>query len=258
MAAAKPWMKFYPRDWRADEKLRDCSLAARGLWIEMLSIMHASEKYGRLLIAGTAPSARRLGNQVGATEAEVETLLTELETAQVFSRDANRIIYSRRMKLDEKTAENARKNGKRGGNPKLCNETEIPAQDNPPDKPTVKGGDKLRGQRPEYREENIQPSVPKTATLPADVRSVMEEGGFVSPPPDLPLLREWYGLGATLDQDILPVVRTVSGRLGKAPFRLKVFDAAIREKLAADAVEIEHLRRVARRNAEPQAAAGAS
>jgi hypothetical protein len=43
----------------------------------------------------------------------------------------------------------------------------------------------------------------------------------------------------------------VRARLVKAPFRLKVFDAAIREKLAKDEAEIEHLRKVARRNAEP-------
>lgn len=167
MGAAQPWMKFYPRDWRADEKLRDCSLAARGLWIEMLSIMHASERYGRLLIAGSAPNAGRLAKQVGGTEGEVETLLAELETAQVFSRDATGVIYSRRMKSDEKSAENARKVGKRGGNPNLLKQTRNPTQDNPPDNHPVnqrdKGGDKPRGQRPEKKA-----SPKKTMALPDD------------------------------------------------------------------------------------------
>jgi hypothetical protein len=85
------------------------------------------------------------------------------------------------------------------------------------------------------------------ATLPTDVRSVMEEAGFVSPPPDLSLLKDWYAAGATLDQDILPCIRRVAPRLGKAPFKLKVFDAAIREKLAADEAEIQRLRAVTRR-----------
>jgi hypothetical protein len=252
MAAARPWMKFYPRDWRADEKLRDCSLAARGLWIEMLAIMHASERYGRLLINGTAPSPIRLARQVGTTESEVEALLDELRDAGVFSTDANGTIYSRRMKSDEKLAENARKVGKRGGNPKLLKQTGNSAQDNPQVKPTDKAGDKLRGQSPESREVRT----PKPPSLPADVRSVMEEAGFVSPPPDLAMLKDWYAAAdemfgqtpqQTLDQDILPTVRRVRGQLTRPPFKLKVFDAAIREKLAADQREIEHLRKVQRR-----------
>lgn len=120
-----------------------------------------------------------------------------------------------------------------------------------------------RNQNPE------EVSTPKPPSLPADVRSVMEEGGFVSPPPDTAMLAEWYAEARamfgqtpeqTLAQDILPTVRAVRARLSKAPFRLKVFDAAIREKLAKDAAEIEHLRKVARRNApdEQQRAVGGS
>lgn len=149
MAAAKPWMKFYPRDWRADEKLRDCSLAARGLWIEMLAIMHASERYGRLLVAGKAPTAASLARQVGAAADEVEVLLDELREADVFSTDASGIIYSRRMKSDEKRAENARKVGKRGGNPRLLKQSENSAQDKVGDNGTLKAGDKPRVQSPD-------------------------------------------------------------------------------------------------------------
>lgn len=149
MAAAKPWMKFYPRDWRADEKLRDCSLAARGLWIEMLAIMHASERYGRLLVNGKVPSTVSLARQVGAATDEIDPLLDELREAGVFSTDANGIIYSRRMKSDEKLVENARKNGKRGGNPKLCDKTINPAPDKGEDNGGDKDGLKLRGQSPD-------------------------------------------------------------------------------------------------------------
>lgn len=31
MSASRPWMKFYPRDWRGDQALRAVSLTARGL-----------------------------------------------------------------------------------------------------------------------------------------------------------------------------------------------------------------------------------
>jgi hypothetical protein len=47
-------MKFYPADWRADAMLRLCSIAARGLWAEMMCIMHDAERYGSLLVNGRA------------------------------------------------------------------------------------------------------------------------------------------------------------------------------------------------------------
>jgi uncharacterized protein YdaU (DUF1376 family) len=100
---------------------------------------------------------------------------------------------------------------------------------------------------PPKRSNNTPSSNTTSARMPEDVRSVLDEGGFVSPPPDLGLMREWYEAGADLQQDILPTVRAVRARLSKAPFKLKVFDAAIREKLAADNAEIERLRNISRR-----------
>lgn len=145
MKAAQPWMKFHPQDWRADEKLRLCSLAARGLWIEMLAIMHRSERYGHLLIGGVAPTDAQLAVQAGAPPHEVAELIGQLESAGVFSRSASGTIYSRRMTRDRKKAENARKNGKTGGNPSLRKQKENP----PLDKGGDKGCLKLRGQRPD-------------------------------------------------------------------------------------------------------------
>jgi hypothetical protein len=97
VSAAQPWMKFYPRDWRADEKLRVCSLAARGLWMEMLALMHGSERYGHLLINGKAPTDAQLAVLAGAPSPQVVDLLGELEEAGVFSRSASGAIYSRRI-----------------------------------------------------------------------------------------------------------------------------------------------------------------
>jgi len=48
----QPWLKFFPSDWRADPALRMCSLAARGLWIEMLCLMHEARPHGSLLVNG--------------------------------------------------------------------------------------------------------------------------------------------------------------------------------------------------------------
>lgn len=167
-AAAKPWMKFYPQDWRADEKLRLCSLAARGLWIEMLAIMHRSERYGQLLIGGQVPTDTQIAVQVGASPPEVTACLADLESAGVFSRTAKGVIFSRRMARDHRKAETARKNGKNGGNPTLCKEAGNPASD----KGVDKGG--LKPQRLEARDSDTNVS---GAALPLDpVKAIFDLG----------------------------------------------------------------------------------
>lgn len=148
---ADPWLKFYPQDWRADERLRNCTLTARGLWIEMIALMHRSDRYGYLLVNGKAPTDRQLAVQAGATAEEVGSALAELEAEAVFSRDRNGTIYSRRMIRDQKKANHARKIGKKGGNPKLSKQTENCAQDNGTDKPDLLNGLSPICQKPEAR-----------------------------------------------------------------------------------------------------------
>lgn len=140
-----PWLKFYPTDWRADPALRMCSLAARGLWIEMIALMHEAVPYGHLLISDHPPTDAQLAVLAGAPPELVTEMLGELEAARVFSRTRKGVIYSRRMVRDEKLSALAAKNGKTGGNPTLKKKTEIL----PPDNPLVKGGDKP--QKPEAR-----------------------------------------------------------------------------------------------------------
>ena len=142
-------MKFYPSDWRADQTLRICSLAARGLWMEMLCIMHESTKPGLLLINDNPVTETHLGLLTGAPPSQIVELLAELESAGVFSRNRDGVVYSRRMTRDHKRAQTARKNGAKGGNPTLGKQRGIPDWDNPPDKPPDKGG--VKAQRPEAR-----------------------------------------------------------------------------------------------------------
>nr|WP_298117377.1 DnaT-like ssDNA-binding domain-containing protein [uncultured Pseudomonas sp.] len=44
----RPSFQFYPADWRNNAKLRRCSWAARGVWIELMGLMHDSDEYGVL------------------------------------------------------------------------------------------------------------------------------------------------------------------------------------------------------------------
>lgn len=142
---SNPWMKFYPSDWRADPRLRMCSLAARGLWVEMLALMHEASPYGHCLVNGLPPNEMQLAVLAGAPSDQVPDLIGELEAAGVFSRTREGVIYSRRMTRDDKKSRTARKNGKKGGNPTLGKETLFPSSD----KQMHKGEDKT--QKPEAR-----------------------------------------------------------------------------------------------------------
>ena len=127
----QPWFKFYPQDWRGDAKLRMCSIGARGLWAEMLCVMHEAEPYGHLLISGKKVVARQLASLAGISQGECMRYLLELASAGVFSEDESKVIYSRRMVRDKAKAEKDRQNGKGGGNPRLKGEDNGGV--NPPD-----------------------------------------------------------------------------------------------------------------------------
>jgi len=143
-AAGNPWMKFYPSDWRADPALRSCSIAARGLWVEMLCIMHEALPYGSLLINGARIDKKRLATLTGIRENECTVLLLELEGFGVFSRDGDGTIYSRRMRRDAEKSEEGRKQiSKRWG-------------DRSPNRsPIQKSGDEPNTQKPEAKEDRI-------------------------------------------------------------------------------------------------------
>lgn len=98
----RPWMKFYPRDWRGDQALRVVSIAARGLWMEMLCVMHEASPYGHLLIGGQPVSDAVLSRLAGVPVTEVQTLLVELRDARVYRQTRSGVIYSKRMTDDHK------------------------------------------------------------------------------------------------------------------------------------------------------------
>lgn len=101
----RPAFMFYPSDWRSDTELRVCSIAARGLWIDMLALMHAGEPYGHLTVDGATVSDSQLARLVGESPSLIKRLLKELEAHGVFSRTEQGVIYSRRMVIDEQKRE---------------------------------------------------------------------------------------------------------------------------------------------------------
>jgi hypothetical protein len=207
--SGRPWFKFYPSDWRSDPALRVCSLAARGLWMEMIGIMHEAEPRGHLLIAGRPVPPDKLAALVGVSFEEVRTLLAELEDAGVFSCKRNGVVFSRRMERDEQKARKNQENGAKGGNPSLCNSKGNEASVNREDK----------AQKPETRNQKLDVSCVSSDTqLGGDARAdeLLEErlreaagwqwhrtGKLKIIGPIKALLDD----GADLELDVLPVIR---------------------------------------------------
>lgn len=117
--SGKPYSNFFWSDYQGDPKLRMCGFAARGLWMEILAIMHQSTPRGYLLIEGINPNTAQLASLCGGSVSEVKKLSRELLTAGVPSVDDKGVWYSRRMIRENRKSEINRENGKKGGNPKL-------------------------------------------------------------------------------------------------------------------------------------------
>lgn len=107
----EPSFQYYPKDWRADAVF-GCCLAARGLWHEMMNMMHASERYGYLGSNGLPIPDEQIARYCGCTLQEYQTLLAELERAGVPRRTSNGILFSKRMVEDAKQRVNWRKQKK--------------------------------------------------------------------------------------------------------------------------------------------------
>lgn len=100
-------------------------MGARGLWMDMLCIMHQSDPYGFLMINRAQIDSKTLAKLVGASATKVDVWLHELETGGVFSRDGSNAIYSRRMIRDEEIRRARAEGGHLGGNPTLKDKAKV-------------------------------------------------------------------------------------------------------------------------------------
>ena len=115
----RPSFQFYPSDWLRDTALRTCSVAARGLWIDMICYMHEGSPYGYLKVNNKVILPQNLARMVGLTLDEVQGYLHELNDAGVYEIDSGGSIYSKRMIRDEVLRNKRAEGGKLGGNPNL-------------------------------------------------------------------------------------------------------------------------------------------
>lgn len=119
------WLKFVPKDWNGDSQLRRCSLAARGFLAALLEPMHKAEPYGHLLIDGNPPTFEDLATIASCKPREADYCLAELLQYGALSRNANGIVFSRRMVRDRERRLEKQRNGAKGGNPRLIATSEV-------------------------------------------------------------------------------------------------------------------------------------
>lgn len=105
----RPWIKWYPSDWRSEPSLRLCSRSARSLWLDLLGLMHESERYGYLIVNGSPPDHRQIATYLGDDPRSIKVWMEELKRNNVLSIDAEGLIYSRRMVRDYERSEEGRR-----------------------------------------------------------------------------------------------------------------------------------------------------
>lgn len=145
--SANPWMKFYPRDWRGDQALRIVSLAARGLWMECLAIMHEATPYGHLVVNGRPLGSDALARMVGTSGDEVRTLMSELHEAGVYDMTGAGVIFSRRMVRDQERSAKGRKAVKKRWSQAAETKPQTGGPNRSPNSPPITQKPEARGQR---------------------------------------------------------------------------------------------------------------
>lgn len=138
-----PYSTVFWNDIEHDEKLKTCSLAAKGLWLfNMLPAAARSPEYG-VVIIGDWPSRLEgdlpmvLANVAGQSRDVIEALLEELVMSGTASVDDQGRVFNRRMVKERKLSQARSESGRRGA---LSRWGEQGAGENTPDgKPIAKG-----------------------------------------------------------------------------------------------------------------------
>jgi hypothetical protein len=95
-----PWLKFFAGDWLSDPALGRCSPSTRGIWMDMVCLMHQLGGMGEI-----SGSPDQLARACRCSEQELNEALDELnytQTADVTTGDVIVTVKNRRMQRDFK------------------------------------------------------------------------------------------------------------------------------------------------------------
>lgn len=117
--AKRPAFQFYPGDWRRSLDVQALSFHDRGVWFEILCLMHESEERGVLMLAGKPMSDEILAKNLNISAKKLQKTLKILLELGVAERNEDGALINRRMIRDNQLSTIRKENGKLGGNPKL-------------------------------------------------------------------------------------------------------------------------------------------
>lgn len=101
-----PYMPFFVGDWLKDPGVTLCRPATRGIWMDLLCVMHEQDRSG--VITGTREQLARLGR---CSTVELASALDDLRvtrTANITERAGTVTLVNRRMQRDKNARESTR------------------------------------------------------------------------------------------------------------------------------------------------------
>lgn len=122
-----PALQFYPGDWWRDLNVKLLDHYLKGVWFEILLLMHDNEERGCLTINGRAMTDTEIGLLIGLVNQEDNQIATKaitklLELGVASRREGDGALVCRRMLRDEEIRSKRIKAGSMGGNPILVNQ----------------------------------------------------------------------------------------------------------------------------------------
>lgn len=122
-----PYVKWFFSDWIRDT--RGLSAGAKGVWIDLLSLMHDGEPYGHLAIDGVPRSDENISRTLGISLKKTRFFLKELSVNGVFSMTEKGLPFSRRMVRENHLRKVRGEGGILGGNPLLISKNSLSVTD---------------------------------------------------------------------------------------------------------------------------------
>lgn len=111
--------QFFASDWLSDPSLRMCAPETRGLWIDILCLMHQSPERGFLMIKNEILCDEHVRKALNFEKKKFEFCMSELKRFDIIKKDEKERYYCKRMVEAQSLSEKRKASGKLGGNPKL-------------------------------------------------------------------------------------------------------------------------------------------
>jgi len=132
-----PAFQFYPADWRKDPGIQALNYEQRGVWFEILCIMHESNSRGFLKINDKKIELFVLSRMLGLTTKKTTKIVDVLVRFNICSFNKDGVMYCRRMVKDEHIRQVRKDAGQKGGEANAANlPKQTDKQKTPPSSPS--------------------------------------------------------------------------------------------------------------------------